>query len=209
MGRRESKKEQTRDDLVAASVSLFIENGFETTTVEDIAAVAHVSPRTFFRYFPTKEDVIVDLLSTGAVDLQEELARRPASECLPDALRAATRRWAELSDERAAQLLRLSQVVRRSPALRVRLDEARLRHRAVLAEQLAERMGVDPALDERPALIATLVMAVIIHAIKSWSERGGAQPLTRFTDAGFDLLECGLPGQPARLTRAEPHAVAG
>src|SRR6476646_1972874 len=114
---RERKKQQTREGLASAAVELFIERGFDATTVEDIAAAADVSPRTFFRYYPTKEDVVVDLV--------ERLAARPADEPLGRALREAARGWADLSPEESARLLMLSRVLHASPCLQPRLDQQR------------------------------------------------------------------------------------
>jgi len=201
MGLRERKKEQTRDELAAAAIRLFIERGYDATPVEDIAAAVEVSPRTFFRYYPTKEDVVVELLRCGAVDLHDELASRPDGECLADALRAATHRWAELSSERAANLMQLSRVVRSSPVLRARLEEERRRGVAVLAELVADRIGVSSAKDDRPALIATLAMSVISAAIERWSDAGGEGDLGDYLDVGFDLLKAGLPNPVARPRR--------
>src|SRR5690242_20665784 len=134
MGLRERKKEQTRDDLAAAAVRLFIDRGYDATPVEDIAAAVEVSPRTFFRYYPSKEDVVLELLRCGAVDLHDALAARPRDECLADSLRAATRMWALSTTDREANLLQLGQVVRSSPVLRARLEDERRRGRDVLAE---------------------------------------------------------------------------
>ena len=202
MGLRERKKEQTRDELAAAAVRLFIERGYDATPVEDIAAAVDVSPRTFFRYYPTKEDVVLELLRCGAVDLHDELASRPEGECLADALRAATLRWAELSSERAANLLQLTRVVRSSPVLRTRLEEERRNGLAVLSKLIADRLGVSEIDDDRPALIATLAMSVISTAIERWSEAGADRELGTYLDVGFDLLKGGLPAPTGRKRRA-------
>jgi AcrR family transcriptional regulator len=193
VGLRELKKERTRDELAAAAVSLFIERGYDATTVEDIAAAIDVSPRTFFRYYPTKEDVGVELVRAGVADLCEELARRPADEPLNAALRACTRHWADLTDERATTLLQLSRVLPTAPLLRARLDEARRTGIAELTRQVGERLGVDPAEDRRPHLIATLVFSIIGSAIEHWGADGGVGALADRVEGGFDLLDCGIP----------------
>ena len=193
MGLRERKKERTRDELAAAAIALFTTQGYDHTTVEDIAAAARVSPRTFFRYYPTKEDVVVSLLQAGAVDLRGELARRAADEPLAAALRAATRSWARLGEQRARNLLQLMRVIAGAPSLRARLDDERRRKLAELAELIARRLGADPERDPRPVLIARLTGQIVTDAMERWSADGGAGELADYLDAGFELLADGLP----------------
>jgi AcrR family transcriptional regulator len=198
---RESKKQQTRDGLAAAAIDLIIERGYDATTVEDIAASVQVSPRTFFRYYPTKEDVVVDLLRAGVVDLVQRLAARPAEESLPTALREAAIGWADLDEESATRLLKLSKVLRSSPCLQPRFDRQRQVGLKELEREVARRMGISAdsatgaavAVDCRPQLIVTLVSAVLGDAVERWSEGGGKEPLTGYVKDGFELLEFGLP----------------
>jgi AcrR family transcriptional regulator len=195
---RESKKQQTREALASAAVDLIIERGFDATTVEDIAASVQVSPRTFFRYYPTKEDVVVDLLREGVIDLVQRLAARPADEPLSTALRQAALGWADLDPEQATRLLKLSQVLRSSPCLQPRFDRQRQVGLKELEREVAVRLGLDgragaAAVDCRPQLIVTLVSAVIGDAVQRWSLAGGSEPLAGFIQDGFDLLEFGLP----------------
>jgi AcrR family transcriptional regulator len=194
VGLRESKKERTREDLVGAAISLFTARGYDQTTVEDIAAAAHVSPRTFFRYFPAKEDVVVGLLRAGLVDLREELLRRPPGEPLADALHAATRGWAQLTEQRAQNLLQMTRVIHAAPALRVRLEAERRQKLTGLTAVVAERLGADAETDPRPRLAVAMLMQVIGDAIERWSAAGGGTDLAGYLDAGFDLLRHGLPG---------------
>src|SRR3954465_3748234 len=88
MGLRERKKERTRDQLAAAACELFIEHGYDGTTVEDMAAEVEASPRTFFRYSPHKCAVAVEILRTAGLDLVETFNARPATESLTVSLRA-------------------------------------------------------------------------------------------------------------------------
>src|SRR5262245_60403879 len=87
--RREHKKARTRDELVQAALGLFSKKGFDATTVEDIAAAAHVSPRTFFRYFANKEEVLFHRKDEDLARLQAALGSRPPEETPLQAMRAA------------------------------------------------------------------------------------------------------------------------
>ena len=191
-GLRERKKDRTRDELACAAVKLFIERGYDNATVEDIAAVADVSPRTFFRYFPSKEDAAIDLLQAGIVDLREELAARPAEEPLTVALREATLLWATNADQRAGRMRELAQVLRTSPSLRGRLEETKRAHMIELAGVVAARLGV-PASDTRPQLVACLLSAVISGAVERWGEDGAGLSLADYVEAGLDMLANGVP----------------
>jgi AcrR family transcriptional regulator len=193
VGVRDRKKERTRDDLAAAAIALFSSRGYEQTTVEDIAAEVGVSPRTFFRYFRTKEEAVFGLLQSGAVDLQDELASRPADEPLAQSLRAATCTWARLSEQRARTLLQLMQVLPGAPGLRAHLEDQRRRKAAELSVLVGQRLGVDAERDPRPKLISALVLRVVTDAIERWSGDGGTRELADYLDAGFDLLACGIP----------------
>jgi AcrR family transcriptional regulator len=189
---RERKKQQTREGLAAAAVDLFIERGYDATTIEDIAAAVDVSPRTFFRYYPTKEDVIVDLLRAGVVDLVERAAARPASEPLATSLREAARGWADLTPEAATRLLMLSRVLQASPCLQPRFDRQRRVGLDDLEQLVADRLGVERGVDPRPALVVALVSAVLSTAIERWSSSGGSLDLVALVDEGFGFLEFGI-----------------
>src|ERR1700691_1105859 len=83
------KKERTRRQLAEAAAELFYERGYAATTVDDIVAAGDVSPRTFFRYFPTKEDLVVALGATSLDLFLEALRDRPPEESLQVAVGAA------------------------------------------------------------------------------------------------------------------------
>lgn len=80
MGLRERKKLRTRRAIAGAALRLFDERGYEETTISDIAAAADVSPRTFFSYFPSKDDVVFAEMDERLAEVREGLASRPAGE---------------------------------------------------------------------------------------------------------------------------------
>ena len=77
VGRRESKRRETHDALIASATRLFSERGYQATTIADIAAGAGVAPRTFFGYFPTKEAVLFWPFDVLAANLEESLSEGP------------------------------------------------------------------------------------------------------------------------------------
>ncbi len=80
MGLRERKKLRTRRAIAGAALRLFDERGYEETTIADIAAAAEVSPRTFFSYFPSKDDVVFAEMDERLADVRAGLAERPPGE---------------------------------------------------------------------------------------------------------------------------------
>src|SRR4051812_29608489 len=89
VGRREGKKAATRESPIEAAFALFIGKGFEATTVEEIADAVDVSSRTFFRYFASKEDVVLTFQEEQQAMFLERLRARPATEPVVTALKHA------------------------------------------------------------------------------------------------------------------------
>jgi AcrR family transcriptional regulator len=185
-GLRERKKLRTRGEITEAALRLFAERGFDGTTVEDIAAAADVSRRTFFRYFARKEDVILGWKHEMALLLRAALAERPASE---SAFEAAHRAMATVAGGYAAQprlalgLLRLFEL---APVLKP--EAAHDSWDVALTEGIAARLGVDPAADPRPRLVALVSFAVLNAAVQEWGAGGGEADLLELLDRSFDAL---------------------
>jgi AcrR family transcriptional regulator len=116
---RDRKKDRTRRTLQAEAVRLFAEKGFQATTIEEIAAAAEVAPRTFFRYFPTKEEVV--FWSEHQPMLAGFVAARPDHEPAAQALRhGLTDGLASFYEQDRERLLERSKLACRTPALQPR-----------------------------------------------------------------------------------------
>jgi AcrR family transcriptional regulator len=166
LGLRERKKQRTRALLMDAAVDLCNRQGFERTTVDQIAAVADVSPRTFSRYFATKEAVMLAIIDDTVQLAAAELAAQPADinhlEALSRAYTGMYRntKTAAPGGLTAERLLAAVRIIMSSPALRQAAAEFRPHPANV---QLAKRMGV-PLDDQRLKLVAAVWAAIIMTA---------------------------------------------
>jgi AcrR family transcriptional regulator len=195
-GLRERKKQRTRCALINSAFALFQRKGFEATTVDEIAEAVDVSPRTFFRYFASKEEVALSLLDEQLVAFLDRLAHRPADEPVLTALRhAAVEVVVDCEsgtggfDPLQFDLMYL--LVANSPALAAHSLEQGAAHLAELAQLIAVRMGAEPT-DPRPQLVASVAICAVQTAVNAWRT---AEPDTRssvLVDRAFQLLEHGL-----------------
>jgi AcrR family transcriptional regulator len=183
---RAQKKAATRQAIQRHALRLIAENGYETTTVEEIAAAAGVSHMTFFRYFPRKEAVV----ESDDYDplMQQLIAARPADEPPLVALHAAMRATVKtiLATDRAAMLAR-TRLVLNTPALRSRLWIAQESTRELFARALARRAGL-----AEPDLAATAqagaALAANGAALEAWA-RGDDADLITLLDTAFAAIE--------------------
>ncbi len=172
-GLRERRKASTRRALEDAALELFARDGFDATTIETIAAAADVSPRTFFRYFASKDDVVNPQREARQAQLREEV--RGLAATLTD-LEVAAAAFAALCPsfeaERDRMLLR-RQAAATSPALRGRMQDVVHSWQRTLLEALAVRRGVDVREVEVQVAAATAV-ALWQTAIMRWLSDDGA-----------------------------------
>lgn len=201
-GLRERVKARTRQELIDAAYELFAERGFDAVTVEDIAERADVSPRTFFRYFPVKEDVLLADLEDQTSVLVEALTARPASESPVTALREAIRSPMSLLVTRPV-LCKVLALVKSTPSAQARNLAHRAEMESAIADVLAARMDVDRAADPRPLLIAATFMAGVGATMMTWVEDGSPDDLDDRLDAFAAMLRDGFgAAAPARRRAA-------
>jgi AcrR family transcriptional regulator len=195
---RERKKAATRDALIAAALRLAVRDGVESVTVDAIAEVVDVSPRTFFNYFSTKEEAILPSDQDRRDQLVRDLASRPIDEEPLVALHAVTRGLAERLVEHADEAALRSQLVRDNPSLLPRQLANYATFERSLIEGVAARTGLDPDLDLYPALAAATAMGALRAATQLWRSSGDGATLAELVDAAFSSLAAGLATAPAQ-----------
>jgi len=193
-GLRERKKARTRASIREHALRLFREDGYQHTTVEKIAEAAEVSPSTFFRYFPTKEDVV--LQDDMDIRMIEALEQQPPELGPVAAVRAAARQM--FASYTAADL----DVLRETTALTMTVPEIRARALdefartiRVVAEALAKRAD-RPADDLAVRTAAGAIIGVIMSITmpwEGWSETASFGDSFGHIDEALGLLEAGLP----------------
>jgi len=198
---RERKKARTRASLREHALRLFREQGYQATTVEQIAAAAEVSPSTFFRYFPTKEDVVLqDDMDTRMV---QAFAVQPPELPPLRAIRAAMREtWASFTDAEWEQIYEGARLSMSVPEIRARALHEFSRSISAVAAALAQRVGRSPD-DLRVRVIAGAVIGVMMSVFLPEELEGelgpgdgaplfGPDSVGRIDEA-LALLEEGLP----------------
>ena len=192
LGLRARKKRATRQALHGAALRLVAARGFDEVTIEDIAGAADVSPRTFFNYFGSKEDVIVNPDPERVERLRALLAGHGDDEAplavVEDVLIALLE---EVTDRREEWLLRL-RLVREIPALTPRHLAAFDAMEQVLVTDVARRTGLDAGTDIYPVLVGSAAMAAMRASIMRWGAGDGRTSLPDLIHEAFELLRSGL-----------------
>jgi AcrR family transcriptional regulator len=184
---RERKRTRTRLAIQREAMKLFAEKGYENTTVEDIAYAAAISARTFFRYFPTKEDVVIwDEYDPVVEDL---IAARPADESPAQTARAViVEALGGIYRRDRAELLTRVRLLTTVPELRARLLEAQSGVEE-FASMVAGRRGADE-LEVRVVMAA--LSAVVVAALDVWQQDDGKGDLLAIFDRLTNALVDGV-----------------
>lgn len=160
LGLRESKKRETRQSISDHATRLFLQQGFEQTTIAEIAAAARVAKKTVTNYFPRKEDLALDHHEEFVASLARALESRAAGESALTALRRAFQAAVAAQDPVAGFTgLEFARMITASPTLATRLRDLHDQREAALAEALAAATGATGE-DITPRAAAALLGAV-------------------------------------------------
>ncbi|MET9557307.1 TetR family transcriptional regulator [Streptomyces sp. NPDC006645] len=190
LGLRERKKLKTRVAIREATYRLIDEQGYEVTTVEQIAAAAEVSPSTVFRYFPTKEDIVL----TDEFDplMEAAIRARPADERPLESLRAVLRQAMEaVHADQSQELLQRSKLMLEIPAVRARMTETMAETSLLLSRAVADRTGRDEG-DLEVRVFTASAMAALREVMIHWAEHDQKENLAVLVDRALDTLKGGL-----------------
>ncbi len=183
-GLRERTRRAVQDEIGGAAMRLFLERGFETTTMEQIANEVGISRRSLFRYFGTKEDIVLGNLVEAGLAVRDALEARPADEPPWEALRAAFESLAldpEYSPERN---LKISKMLYGTPSLRAGHFEKQLRWQELLVPNIQMRLGAKTgdAPDPRAQAIVACALTCLDVANEIWTRRDGEADLAQLFD---------------------------
>lgn len=191
-----SPKDRRRSKLSAGiervALSLFVKHGFSAVTVDQIADAADISKRTFFRYFASKEDLLLGDRQRYDDSLASAVAKQRGGQSVIIMLREIL---VELSREieADADLSRLRlELFRKYPETMSGAFEQQKAWNSTLTKVVAERMGVDDSGDMRPALIVGVMMSAGNVALQNWFARGAVQSLPELVEAALNQTIVGL-----------------
>lgn len=184
-GLRERTRRLVQAEITTVGMDLFARNGFDAVTVEEIATAAGMSKRSFFRYFATKEDVVLGNLEAAGHVLADALAARPGDEPVWEALRRAFDVLVAATDADPARSLVLMRMLVETPVLKARHLEKQSRWQSLLVPHVDSRLTAAPpgvGRDPRAAAITAAALACFDTAQATWVELEGKIPIATLID---------------------------
>jgi AcrR family transcriptional regulator len=183
---RQRKKTATRDRIRACALRLFREQGYDATTVEQIAAAAGVSHMTFFRYFPAKEDVA---LSDSYDPLIAELiGQTPVTQPVIERIRTVlVQGLKQIYDTERDTMLAQNKLIVSTPALRERLWANQIATQQLILQTLGSGEGGRLS-DFQTKVTVAACLAAATTAVLTWTENDGAPQLPDLIEQAFDTL---------------------
>jgi AcrR family transcriptional regulator len=203
-GLRERKRRETRAALSLAAIRLCVQRGWEDVTVDDIAAAANVSPRTFRNYFSTKAEAVAAGHLERMLRITDALRARPAGEPLWTAITNSVAAEFEPPARRSEALLDANRWLERirfiltEPAIHGEVLKASAAAQVELAEVIAGRVGARRVKDLYPQVAAAVVTAVVGTVLDRWLRDGPSGSIVPLLRKAFELVATGFPEDKAK-----------
>ncbi len=197
---RERKQRLARAEIAEAAVGVLLARGYDDATIDDMAQAAGISRRTFFRYFATKEGVVLFTFDSFGAALLEAVVGQPPGEAPLVALRRAMVSETGPFTRDPARMRRLVLLTLHTPVLRAHFLDKQEHWREQLSLEVARRMRGSASSPMFPRLVAAVAMGAMDAAVSVWAEHEGMD-LSRLVDEAFDTL-----AQVLGSASAEPRA---
>ncbi len=185
---RDVARQAVRAQIASVAIDLFAEKGFEAVTVEQIATTAGISPRTFHRYFASKEDVVIgDTLTTGAAfrdAVAQNISTMSGAEAIRAALRELLRAYRPQDD--GPEDKRTMRLLLDTPSLRARSLEKHLAWEKQIAPLIARGSGSDDLL--RARTLARGLLCAFDIALEQWAEESEERSASDLLDIAFEAF---------------------
>jgi AcrR family transcriptional regulator len=195
-GLRERKKEATLDRLREVALELFVAKGFDAVSVDDIAEVAEVSKTTFYRYFPSKEDLLFGRAAEHLALVRRGFDERPLGESPVEAARHAFRAVAEVYQADPRQKLAVSCIIKSTPSLAAGSQANQALWEELLREEVSRRQP-----DAEPFhawVVAAELIACVRAATNYWLAEGAELDLAELVDDAVRHVDDTVPVRAAR-----------
>jgi AcrR family transcriptional regulator len=198
MGLRELKRERTRRLISDKAFELFIDHGFGRTTVEQIAAAAEVGPSTLYRYFPTKETLVLEFVEDSLFGALDWFREQPPID-LPDGLQSVIERVLDQLDGNPNRVRTVYELARQTPSVSAHLTEAIWRWRNELTVELSRRLAGDSpdqplageSVEFTAALAAGITMNIIEITVQMWVDNPAGTDVKELAREAMCLLRGG------------------
>jgi AcrR family transcriptional regulator len=184
----ERSRQAAYREITDVAMRLFLDQGFEQTTVDQIVDAAGISRRSFFRYFGTKEDIVLGDLAGQGTLVQAALEAVPLAVKPWEAIRAALTAVEALEDD-AGVTLKISKMMYETPSLRARSIEKHLHWQSLLVPNIRTRLGVDADHDDPSAdAIVASAIACLDVAGELWTRLGARLRLADLYDQAVNAV---------------------
>jgi len=189
---RSDKKAKIRKAIIEATADLFEKQGFENTSVDEIAAEAEISRSTFYRYFPTKEQVAFPYHEEYVAHFRKLLAENGDAGSPLSTVRRAFLSMAKLYMKARDEHRRYQRIISSSPILLARSVALDLEWQSSIADAWSKHLGKAPDAHQQAGMAAGAIMGVVNFTMSLWHNGGCRQDLTVFSEPAFELLRNGL-----------------